>query len=87
MPTSQTSRTPSSSSQITHPRCLCGKVAPVRTSNKPTSMGMRFYRCANYWKGKKCGFFEWIDSPCDCGRDELVQKIDLLERQLDLLER
>ncbi|KAI8536870.1 hypothetical protein RHMOL_Rhmol10G0290000 [Rhododendron molle] len=87
MPTSQTSRTPSSSSQIMHPRCLCGKVAPVRTSNKPTSMGMRFYGCANYWKGKKCGFFEWIDSPCDCGRDELVQKIDLLERELDLLER
>ncbi|KAF7130564.1 hypothetical protein RHSIM_Rhsim10G0144600 [Rhododendron simsii] len=82
MPTSQTSRTPSSSSQITHPRCLCGKVALVRTSNKPTSMGMRFYGCANYWE-TKCGFLEWIDSPCDCGRDELVQKIDLLERQLD----
>ncbi|KAF7146391.1 hypothetical protein RHSIM_Rhsim04G0181700 [Rhododendron simsii] len=81
MPTSQTSRTPSSSSQITHPCCLCGKIAPVQTSNKPASMGRRFYGCANYWE-KKCGFFEWIDSPCDCGIDELVQKIDLLERQL-----
>ncbi|KAI8533137.1 hypothetical protein RHMOL_Rhmol11G0272900 [Rhododendron molle] len=40
---------------------------------------------ANYLFCKaKCNFFVWVDlPPCDCGRDELLQNIDQLERELE----
>nr|POF21489.1 hypothetical protein CFP56_51620 [Quercus suber] len=28
------------------------------TNNNP---GRRFYGCPNYWIGKKCKFFQWVD--------------------------
>ncbi|KAI8535196.1 hypothetical protein RHMOL_Rhmol10G0155000 [Rhododendron molle] len=32
----------------------------------------------------KCKFFVWVDPPpCDCGRDELLQTIDRLEKELE----
>lgn len=37
-----------------------------------------------YIQRTKCEFFEWVDPPaCDCGRDELLQNIDWLERELE----
>ncbi|KAF7143091.1 hypothetical protein RHSIM_Rhsim05G0190600 [Rhododendron simsii] len=36
------------------------------------------------WPKAKCNFFVWVDlPPCDCGRDELLQNIDQLERELE----
>ncbi|KAH7849114.1 hypothetical protein Vadar_013183 [Vaccinium darrowii] len=78
------SRNPSSIMQRMIPHCYCGLVSPIRTSTVPATLGKKFYGCANYWNGPKCTFFWWIDLPqCDCGRDELVQEVEWLERQLE----
>ncbi|KAI8535195.1 hypothetical protein RHMOL_Rhmol10G0155000 [Rhododendron molle] len=46
----------------------CGKPAPLRMSNIPSSMGRRFYGCGSY--------------PVSL-RDELLQTIDRLEKELE----
>ncbi|KAI8556802.1 hypothetical protein RHMOL_Rhmol05G0283700 [Rhododendron molle] len=81
---SPSSRSPSSGKLNNQaPICYCGEPAPLRTSNIPSSMGRRFYGCGRFPKAK-CNFFVWVDlPPCDCGRDELLQNIDQLERELE----
>ncbi|KAI8536210.1 hypothetical protein RHMOL_Rhmol10G0238300 [Rhododendron molle] len=83
MASSSFSHSPSrfpSSNQV--PICYCGEPSPLRTSNIPSSMERRFYGCGRY-PFTKCKFFVWVDPPpCDCRRDELLQTIDRLEREL-----
>ncbi|KAK9986214.1 hypothetical protein SO802_031165 [Lithocarpus litseifolius] len=48
------------------------------TDNNP---GRRFYGCPNYWIGKKCKFFQWVnDEICECG------KVLILEMRLRILK-
>ncbi|KAI8536211.1 hypothetical protein RHMOL_Rhmol10G0238300 [Rhododendron molle] len=49
------------------PICYCGEPSPLRTSNIPSSMERRFYGCGRYPVSR---------------RDELLQTIDRLEREL-----
>ncbi|KAI8554047.1 hypothetical protein RHMOL_Rhmol05G0067000 [Rhododendron molle] len=66
---SPSSRSPSSGKLNNQaPICYCGEPAPLRTSNIPSSMGRRFYRCGRFPVSLK---------------DELLQNIDQLERELE----
>ncbi|KAI8535695.1 hypothetical protein RHMOL_Rhmol10G0193800 [Rhododendron molle] len=69
MASSSFSRSPSSRKLNNQvPICYCGEPAPLRTSNIPSSMGRWFYRCGRF--------------PVSL-RDELLQNIDQLERELE----
>ncbi|XP_075666456.1 uncharacterized protein LOC142636206 [Castanea sativa] len=58
------------------------------TENNP---GRRFYGCPNYWVGKKCKFFQWIDDEiCERGKvliPEMRQKILRLQVEVSTCKK
>ncbi|XP_075645054.1 uncharacterized protein LOC142616049 [Castanea sativa] len=55
------------------------------------NLGRRFYGCPNYWVGKKCKFFQWIDDDiCECGKvliPEMRQKILRLQVEVSTCKK
>ncbi|KAK4590640.1 hypothetical protein RGQ29_020983 [Quercus rubra] len=51
--------------------CYCpnpGKLVLV-VSWMENNPGRRFYGCPNYWVGRKCKYFQWVDDEiCECGK-------------------
>nr|POE50524.1 hypothetical protein CFP56_27985 [Quercus suber] len=43
------------------------------------NLGRRFYGCSNYWIGKKCKFFQWVD-------DEICERGKVLIPEMRVLE-
>nr|POF03071.1 hypothetical protein CFP56_61606 [Quercus suber] len=64
-------------------QCLCLEKPVLVVSWTPDNPGRRFYRCPNYWVGRKCKFFQWCDDEiCECGKvliPEQRQRILTLE--------
>nr|POE65459.1 hypothetical protein CFP56_49538 [Quercus suber] len=53
------------------------------TENNP---GRRFYGCPNYWVGRKCKFFQWVDDEI-CARGKVLipeQRQTILKLEADV---
>ncbi|XP_075665016.1 uncharacterized protein LOC142634605 [Castanea sativa] len=55
------------------------------------NLGRRFYGCPNYWVGKKCKFFQWVDDEiCERGKvliPEMRQKILRLQVEVSTCKK
>ncbi|XP_050241862.1 uncharacterized protein LOC126690777 [Quercus robur] len=64
-------------------RCFCSERPVVVVSWTSDNPGRRFYGCPNYWVGRKCKFFQWLDDEiCERGKvliPEQRQRILTLE--------
>nr|POE57893.1 hypothetical protein CFP56_52944 [Quercus suber] len=60
--------------------CLSPQKPMLVVSWTNNNSGKRFYGCPNYWIGKKCKFFQWVDDKiCECGKVLIPEMSHLLE--------
>nr|XP_023907692.1 uncharacterized protein LOC112019403 [Quercus suber]POF16806.1 hypothetical protein CFP56_72915 [Quercus suber] len=49
--------------------CFCNEKLVLVVSWTLENLGKRFYRCPNFWAGRKCNFFQWRDDEiCERGK-------------------
>ncbi|KAK9989033.1 hypothetical protein SO802_029272 [Lithocarpus litseifolius] len=95
MEASSASATPSEGSLRRRAPCMCYCPSPQKpvlviswTDNNP---GRRFYGCPNYWIGKKCKFFQWVDDEiCERGKvliPEMRQRILKLQAEVSTCKK
>ena len=56
-----------------HVKCHCNEKAICRKAITSANYGRRFYGCLNYARNNFCGFFVWIDAPCDSNEEDWIQ--------------
>ncbi|KAF7152399.1 hypothetical protein RHSIM_Rhsim01G0020400 [Rhododendron simsii] len=75
--------------------CKCGETPVLSTSWTDDNPSRRFFGCRNYYDGKPCNYFRWLDDEiCDRGKivipqlrnENLKMKEDLLGTKEELLK-